>query len=123
MPFLGISNYKIENAEIEKAQGEAEAHNDDDDVQAKDLSLCQEALLVAVLSLSQFCTQVGVGGPLAISHIIGNDLHVSHPGQLSWLMAAYSLTVGTFILPSGRLGDVFGHKLIRSSFSSRSYHF
>ena len=107
-----MSSYQSENAEMDKAQGEAEVHNDDDDVQAKNLSLCQEALLVAVLSLSQFCTQVGVGGPLAILHIIGNDLHVSHAGQLSWLMAAYSLTVGTFILPSGRLGDVFGHKLI-----------
>jgi MFS family permease len=29
---------------------------------------------------------------------------------LSWLIAGYSLTVGTFILFSGRLGDVFGYK-------------
>ncbi|KAL8979183.1 MAG: hypothetical protein Q9177_006208 [Variospora cf. flavescens] len=28
----------------------------------------------------------------------------------SWVIAAYSLTVGTFILPAGRWGDLFGHK-------------
>lgn len=34
------------------------------------------------------------------------------PGQQSWFTAAYSLTVGTFVLPSGRLGDMYGHRLL-----------
>ena len=80
--------------------------------QTAKMSTLREALMVAVLSLSQFCTQVGVGGPLAILHVIGEDLQVTSAAQLSWLMAAYSLAVGTFILPSGRFGDVFGHKLV-----------
>jgi MFS family permease len=31
---------------------------------------------------------------------------------LSWYVAGYSLTVGTFILIAGRLGDMYGHKNI-----------
>lgn len=31
-------------------------------------------------------------------------------GELPWLIAGYSLTVGTFILMFGRFGDVFGYK-------------
>lgn len=33
-----------------------------------------------------------------------------NPATLAWLVAGYALTVGTFILFSGRLGDVFGYK-------------
>ena len=69
-----------------------------------------EVSIVALLSMAQFSTQVGVGQTIAILHIIGRHFNVHDPGQLSWYMAGYSLTVGTFILPSGRLGDVFGHK-------------
>lgn len=43
-------------------------------------------------------------------HTIGDSFGISSPGELSWLVAGYSLTVGTFILFSGRLGDVFGYK-------------
>ena len=35
---------------------------------------------------------------------------ITDGAQLSWLVAGYSLTVGSFILISGRLGDMFGHK-------------
>ena len=45
-------------------------------------------------------------------HQIGGSYGVTNPGQLSWLVAGYSLTVGTFILFSGRLGDAFGYKLM-----------
>ncbi|SPO22190.1 related to aminotriazole resistance protein [Ustilago trichophora] len=31
-------------------------------------------------------------------------------GQQSWFAAAFSLTVGTFVLPAGRIGDIVGHK-------------
>ncbi|KAI0131768.1 MFS general substrate transporter [Hypoxylon sp. NC0597] len=40
-----------------------------------------------------------------------SDLGVTSSGQLVWLIAGYGLT-GTFILLAGRLGDVYGHKLI-----------
>lgn len=61
--------------------------------------------------MAHFTTQVGLGQLLAIVQIIGSDFNISHsPGILSWLSAGYSLTVGTFILVSGRMGDIFGYK-------------
>ena len=44
--------------------------------------------------------------------MIGESFGVSTSGEVSWFVAGYSLTVGTFILFSGRLGDVFGYKTI-----------
>ena len=43
-------------------------------------------------------------------HLIGSSLSVSAPGDLSWFLAAYSLTAGTCILAAGRLGDRYGHR-------------
>jgi MFS family permease len=60
--------------------------------------------------MAQFMTQAALGQVIAPLHIIGNSLAITSPGQLSWVVAAYSLTVGTFILIAGRLGDLYGHK-------------
>lgn len=46
-----------------------------------------------------------------IVHVIGDHYGLS-AGELPWLIAGYSLTVGTFILVFGRFGDVFGYKLM-----------
>lgn len=86
------------------------AGNGEEGSSITDMSLIQEILLVAVVSMAQFSTQAGVGATIAILHIIGDDLSITTNGELSWLAAAYSLTVGSFILPAGRLGDVFGYK-------------
>ncbi|KAE8451162.1 hypothetical protein EG329_004834 [Mollisiaceae sp. DMI_Dod_QoI] len=73
-------------------------------------SLVRETLFVGILSLAQLMTQAGLGQAIAPLHIIGNSFGTTNPGQLSWFPAAYSLTVGTFILIAGRLGDLYGHK-------------
>jgi MFS family permease len=76
----------------------------------KQVSLPRELLVVALISLAQFTTQNAFGQVIALSHVIGAHYNVTNPGDLSWFIAGYSLTVGTFILFSGRLGDVFGWK-------------
>lgn len=43
---------------------------------------------------------------------IGRTLGSSKQQDLTWYVAAYSLTVGTFILISGRIGDIVGHKKV-----------
>jgi MFS family permease len=73
-------------------------------------TLLHEIAFLAVLCSSQLMTQAGFGQAVAPLHIIGNSFGTQDPGQLSWFPAAYSLTVGTFILPAGRLGDLYGHK-------------
>ncbi|KAK2627507.1 hypothetical protein QTJ16_003473 [Diplocarpon rosae] len=73
-------------------------------------SLPREIAFVGVLCAAQLFTQASLGQAIAPLHIIGASLGTSSPGQLSWFPAAYSLTVGTFILIAGRLGDLYGHK-------------
>lgn len=56
--------------------------------------------------------EAGVGQVLSIVHVIGATWGLENSPNLSWVLAGYSLTVGTFILFSGRLGDLFGYKLM-----------
>jgi MFS family permease len=79
---------------------------------AETLSPIRELFFVGLLCSTQFVTQVGLINALNILHTIGSDLGITNPGILSWLIAGYSLTVGTFILLSGRCGDVFGYKIM-----------
>lgn len=77
---------------------------------AETLSLPHEIAFVSTICMAQFLTQVGLNQCLAILHIIGDSFGLTNPGELSWLIAGYSLTVGTFIMISGRFGDIFGYK-------------
>lgn len=74
------------------------------------LSPIHEIAFVALICCSQFVTQAGFGQVLLQVERIGSSLGATSPGQLSWTVAGYSLTVGTFVLPAGRLGDMYGSK-------------
>ncbi|KAI0881951.1 major facilitator superfamily-domain-containing protein [Annulohypoxylon maeteangense] len=78
------------------------------------LPLWREVTFIIVICLSMFTTQLGLGQVLLLLPSIGRTFNVSNAGDLSWLVAGYSLTVGTFILVSGRLGDIYGYKLMLS---------
>ncbi|CAH0045899.1 unnamed protein product [Clonostachys solani] len=75
-------------------------------------SLIRETLFVSVLCSSQLMTQAGLALSLVPLRIIGASFNTTNAGELSWYAASYSLTVGTFILIAGRLGDIFGHRLM-----------
>ena len=75
-------------------------------------SLIHESFIVGIICIAQFSTQAALGQTLTLVHIIGAHFGLTNPGQLSWLVAGYSLTVGSFILIAGRLGDYFGYKKI-----------
>lgn len=79
---------------------------------AQSMSPIREVLFVGLLCSTQFVTQAGLANTLLILHIIGDDLGITSPAILPWLIAGYSLTVGTFILLSGRCGDLFSYKLM-----------
>ena len=75
------------------------------------ISFLSEVTLVFVISLCQLLTQSALGMSIAPLHIIGRHFGIDHdPGLMSWSPAAYSLTVGTFILVAGRIGDISGHR-------------
>ena len=77
---------------------------------AETLPLGKEILFVGLICCAQLTTQIGLNQCLAILHVIADHYGLSNPGELSWLIAAYSLTVGTFILLAGRFGDIYGYK-------------
>ena len=75
-------------------------------------SLSREILFVGLLCVAQLTTQVGLGHLLILDSIIGEHYHIDNAGTLSWFISGFSLTVGSFILVAGRIGDHFGHKNI-----------
>ncbi|KAI0185132.1 major facilitator superfamily transporter [Xylaria flabelliformis] len=81
---------------------------------ADGISAPREVLMIFVICMSQFCTQAAFAETLVLLHTIGASFGFStfgsNTGQLAWLVAGFALTVGTFVLISGRLGDLFGYK-------------
>lgn len=51
-----------------------------------------------------------MGQAIPILHVIADTFGITNAGDITWYIAGYSLTVGTFILFAGRLGDTFGYK-------------
>ena len=70
----------------------------------------REAIFVFTVCMAQFLALAGLAQSIAPLPILGRSFGVTDEGLLSWYPAAFSLTVGTFILPAGRLGDMYGHR-------------
>ncbi|KAH8585962.1 major facilitator superfamily domain-containing protein [Bisporella sp. PMI_857] len=71
----------------------------------------QDFALIGVICAAHFLTQAGLAQSIAPIPLIAKSFTTkNHIPSPSWYSAAYSLTVGTFILPSGRLGDIYGLK-------------
>ncbi|KAL1633726.1 hypothetical protein SLS58_010947 [Diplodia intermedia] len=76
-------------------------------------SPAREALFVGILCTSQLLTQASLAQTIAILPFLSRAFGGASAGQQSWFTAAYSLTVGIFILPAGRVGDVLhAHKAL-----------
>ncbi|KAF2164514.1 hypothetical protein M409DRAFT_67994 [Zasmidium cellare ATCC 36951] len=78
--------------------------------QTSGLGKWHEWIFVFNVCLAQIFSLAGLAQSFAPLLIIAEGLGVDDPGQMSWYTAAYSMTLGTFILPAGRLGDMYGHK-------------
>ncbi|XXH00823.1 hypothetical protein Hte_007174 [Hypoxylon texense] len=110
-PFSEIDLSNIDGHQLPGGGGDGgEAASKKEVYPALELPLWREILFIITICLSMFTTQLGLGQVLLLLPSIGRSFNVSNPGDLSWLVAGYSLTVGTFILVSGRLGDVYGYK-------------
>lgn len=73
-------------------------------------SVASEILFVGVICVAQLATQISLGQTLNLVHVIGDHFKTTNSGTLSWFIAGYSLTVGSFILLFGRFGDYYGYK-------------
>ena len=75
-------------------------------------NLAHETTYVFVISFAQLLCQATLGNVLVPLNIIGADMGIQNPAELPWTLASYSLTVGIFIMITGKLGDIYGHKLL-----------
>lgn len=71
-----------------------------------------EVLFVLLICLAQAMMLAGLAQALLPAGIIASTFSGGATGAVAWYSAAYSLTSATFVLPSGRLGDLFGHKRV-----------
>lgn len=79
----------------------------------EEISYPRELAFAALMCLCQIMTQAGAAQTINSPTEIGETFGVqNNPGKLSWFSASYSLTVGTFILIAGRMGDLYGYKLM-----------
>lgn len=69
-----------------------------------------EFVFVAIICCTQLITQSALGLVLVPLQLIGPSFGNDSVNQRSWFLAAYSLTVGTFVLIAGQLGDIYGVK-------------
>lgn len=75
------------------------------------ISLLHESIFIFFICMSQLLTQAANAQTMVNSVVLDKAFNVAdNAGQISWFSAAISLTVGTFILVSGRLGDLYGYK-------------
>lgn len=80
---------------------------------AGSLGKARQLVGVAALCMSMLLTQSALGQTIIPIRSIGSTFGVEDSeAQQSWFAAAFSLTVGTFVLPAGRIGDIVGHKPI-----------
>lgn len=78
-----------------------------------DISPLREGLFIFFICLSQLITQASVAQTIIGGTFIAKTFGVEGiAGEESWFTASFSLTVGTFILISGRLGDMYGYKFM-----------
>ncbi|BCS15728.1 hypothetical protein ALUC_70961A [Aspergillus luchuensis] len=75
-------------------------------------NLIRRIIFIMTVCSSMFTNQLGLCNSLTTLEIIGDSFGVTAPGQLSWTVSGYGLTLGTFVLIGGRLGDEFGNKAI-----------
>ncbi|KAF4468292.1 Major facilitator superfamily domain general substrate transporter [Fusarium albosuccineum] len=65
------------------------------------------SLIIGSNLVQMISNMVGIRGGLELGRILGAGIGPSHS---NWIAASYPLTQGTFVLVSGRLGAVYGHK-------------
>lgn len=92
------------------------SHNGDfliPDPPFENLSTLRKLAMVFLIIMTQLLTQASLSQSIVPYHYIARSFGVQDdPGEVSWMSAAFSLTVGTFILIAGRVGDLLGYKRI-----------
>ncbi|PNP39574.1 hypothetical protein TGAMA5MH_08593 [Trichoderma gamsii] len=118
---LGVTKVASNDNEKKQRMSSSPSENAHADMEATDSSLERAVSRVPTLSkkranafitvvvLAQLVQMMDFGSGIVSASIIGNSLGVT-PAQAAWIASSYPLTQGSFVLVSGRIGAVFGHK-------------
>ncbi|KAL1899546.1 hypothetical protein Sste5346_002948 [Sporothrix stenoceras] len=107
----------IEFADDHGDDGDDDDGDDDDavdgydDTQKLPYSKWRCIALVATVTGATFTNTLSVQSVVIILPSVGRDLNIPDT-RLQWIVSAYSLTFGCFLLLWGRIADVFGKKAI-----------
>ncbi|KAB8303005.1 hypothetical protein EYC80_006311 [Monilinia laxa] len=112
----GLQRSSIENAVREKGMLEEEATESvvvkvATRFSEKEVTMRQVAPLVLILTGATFLSTISAQAVIIILPEIARDLDVPQARQ-QWIISSYALTSGSFLLLWGKLGDVYGRKLL-----------
>ena len=79
-------------------------------------SRAHDIAFIVSVCLAQFLSLVTLAQTVTPILIIGESLNVKSSGEIAWFTSAYSMTVGTFILPSGTSGHRPKHVMYANCF-------
>ncbi|WP_179468037.1 MFS transporter [Mycolicibacterium vinylchloridicum] len=65
--------------------------------------------ILAAVSIALFCVQIDYFAVNLALPRIAADLHAATT-DLQWVISVYMLTLGAFMVPAGRIGDIFGRR-------------
>ncbi|VDC04334.1 unnamed protein product [Peniophora sp. CBMAI 1063] len=75
-----------------------------------ELSMDRKLVIMASVVGTQLIQMISSGTGFDTSLAISSQLGVPSSASAVWVAAAYTLTQGSFVLPGGRLGALYGHK-------------
>ncbi|TVY18466.1 Efflux pump terJ [Lachnellula arida] len=78
---------------------------------AKEVTIRQVGPLVLILTGATFLNTLSVQAVVILLPQMSRDLNIPSTRQ-QWIISAYALTSGSFLLLFGKLGDVYGKRLI-----------
>ncbi|EKD21823.1 major facilitator superfamily transporter [Drepanopeziza brunnea f. sp. 'multigermtubi' MB_m1] len=111
---LSLSGRDAENVNVKSTASISEAPTPDTDdefhaLSQKEVTARQVAPLVLLLTSAAFINTLSIQSVVIILPGITDDLDIPETRQ-QWIVSAYSLTAGSFLLLSGKLGDVYGKR-------------
>jgi hypothetical protein len=71
------------------------------------MSLLRKVALIIIACSAQFLNLGGMNQTVAPVVVLADYFQIRDYGTLSWFSAAYSMTVGTFMLPAGKAHDFY----------------
>ncbi|CAK7562476.1 MAG: hypothetical protein SEPTF4163_000322 [Sporothrix epigloea] len=107
---LGDDNGFLDDEESQSGD-DNNAYDLDDEPEKLPYSKWRCIALVATLTGATFINTLSVQAVVIILPSIGRDLAIPD-SRLQWVVSAYSLTFGCFLMLWGRIADVFGKKAI-----------